>query len=172
MQLAIYPSGTASYDDFLSLPSRQSALHSRSAGDRAPRRLDDDRAGAYRCTPDTALRIMLVDDYSVIRSITRRLLSRYPGIDVVGEANNGAEALELVPQLQPDVVLMDVYMPILDGVATTRRMRMAYPQLPIVLFTSCDQDGYVLEGLRAGATCYLLKHVATDLLVSTLRAAI
>jgi CheY-like chemotaxis protein len=121
---------------------------------------------------DTPIRILLVDDYPVIRQITRRLLARHPGMTVVGEASNGAEALELVMQLQPDVVLMDVYMPILDGVAATKQMRLAYPDLPIVLFTSCDHDGYVLEGLRAGAAGYLLKDVSTQVLVSTLRSVI
>ncbi|HEX6292616.1 MAG TPA: response regulator transcription factor [Herpetosiphonaceae bacterium] len=104
--------------------------------------------------------------------MTRRLLSLHADMAVVGEASNGAEAMDLVMQVQPDVVLMDVYMPILDGVATTRQMRAVYPDLPIVLFTSCDRDGYVLEGLRAGAEAYLLKHVATEVLVSTLRAAL
>jgi YesN/AraC family two-component response regulator len=121
---------------------------------------------------DRTIRILLVDDYPEIRHITRRLLARHPGMIVVGEAGNGAEALEVVRQLQPDVVLMDVYMPILDGVATTKQMRSAYPDLPIVLFTSCDHDGYVLEGLRAGAAGYLLKDVRTQVLVSTLRAVI
>jgi DNA-binding NarL/FixJ family response regulator len=121
---------------------------------------------------DRTIRILLVDDYPVIRQITRRLLTRHPGMIVVGEADNGAEALDLVMQVQPDVVLMDVYMPILDGVAATKQMRSAYPDLPIVLFTSCDHDGYVLEGMRAGAASYLLKDVSTQVLVSTLRSVI
>jgi CheY-like chemotaxis protein len=119
---------------------------------------------------DGTIRILLVDDYPEIRYMTRRLLARHPGMIVVGEAGNGAEALDLVRQVQPDVVLMDVYMPILDGVAATKQLRSVYPDLPIVLFTSCDHDGYVLEGVRAGAAGYLLKDVRTQVLVSTLRA--
>ncbi len=147
-----------------------SAHQTMEPGKRRPLPIGSRCAEAHDPGQDATIRILLVDDYPVIRHITRRLLARYPDMLVVGEADNGAEALELVMQVQPDVVLMDVYMPILDGVATTKQMRSAYPDLPIVLFTSCDQDSYVLEGVRAGAAGYLRKDVSTSTLVSTLRA--
>lgn len=147
-----------------------SAYQTREAAQRQPFPIGSRFAEAQDPGQDAPIRILLVDDYPVIRQITRRLLVRHPEMLVVGEADNGAEALELVRQVQPDVVLMDVYMPILDGVATTKQLRAAYPDLPIVLFTSCDHDGYVLEGVRAGADGYLLKDVSTQVLVSTLQA--
>ena len=122
--------------------------------------------------PDARIRVVLVDDYPIIRAMTRRVLALHPNMVVVGEAGDGAAALDVVAQVQPDVVLMDVYMPILDGVATTQRLRATYPDLPIVLFTSSEHDGYVLEGVRAGAVGYLLKTAAGAEVVATLRAAI
>ncbi|HEX6292473.1 MAG TPA: response regulator transcription factor [Herpetosiphonaceae bacterium] len=118
------------------------------------------------------IRIVLVDDQPAFRRITHRLLSMHSEIVVVGEAGDGMEALDVVAQVRPDVVLMDLYMPILDGVAATRQIRAAYPDVQIILFTSVDQDGYVLEGVRAGASGYLLKTARTEMLVAAIQAAI
>jgi DNA-binding NarL/FixJ family response regulator len=117
------------------------------------------------------IRIVLVDDQRDFRAITRRILTLHSDVEVVGEAANGAEALDVVADSCPDVVLMDVYMPILDGVAAVGPMRAVCPDLPIVLFTASDHDQYVSEGVRAGAVGYLLKNVRGDVLVATLRAA-
>jgi DNA-binding NarL/FixJ family response regulator len=116
------------------------------------------------------IRIVLVDDQRDFRTIIRRILALHSDIVVVGEAGDGAEALDVVADVRPDVVLMDVYMPILDGVAAVREMRALYPDLSIVLFTACD-DPYVSEGIQAGAVGYLLKSVRSEILVATIRAA-
>lgn len=117
------------------------------------------------------IRIVLVDDQPVFRSGFRTFLSIQPDMEVVGEAANGAEALEVVGTLRPDVVLMDVQMPVLDGVASTKRMRAAYPDVNIVLCTTFDADGYVLEGVRAGAVRYFLKDAEDDEILEAIRAA-
>lgn len=96
---------------------------------------------------------------------------RHPEAAIVGETANGLEALEVVAQVQPDVVLMDVQMPLLDGIATTRRLRVAYPDVQIVLLSGGDDAAAVRDGLRAGAAGYLLKTTQLDLLVGALRAA-
>ncbi|HEX6293049.1 MAG TPA: response regulator transcription factor [Herpetosiphonaceae bacterium] len=116
------------------------------------------------------IRVVLVDDHLEFRWITRCLLALDPELEVVGEAGNGLEALDVVAQIQPDVVLMDVQMPLLDGIATTKRMRVAYPDVQIVLFTGGD-DGAVLDGVRAGAVRYLCKTTPQAELVAALRAA-
>ncbi|MBV9791963.1 MAG: response regulator transcription factor [Chloroflexi bacterium] len=117
------------------------------------------------------IRIVLVDDQRMSRQITRRLLSMHADVTVVGEARDGIEALEVVSQARPDVVLMDVHMPILNGVETTKRMRSAYPDVKIVLFSSINHDSYVAEGMRAGAIGYLPKNTQPDVLVAAIRAA-
>jgi DNA-binding NarL/FixJ family response regulator len=117
------------------------------------------------------IRVVLVDDQADFRRIARLILSLTADIQVVGEAGNGIEALEVVERLRPDVVLMDVWMPLLDGVAATRQLRSTYPDVQVLLFTTVDHDGYVLEGVRAGAVGYLLKNVAREVLVAAIRAA-
>lgn len=117
------------------------------------------------------IRVVLVDDQSAVRSGVQAFLSVQPDIEVVGEASNGAEALAIVAQVHPDVVLMDVRMPVLDGVAATKRMRAAYPEIQIVLFTTFDSDGYVHEGVQAGAAGYLLKNASVQAIVEALHTA-
>jgi DNA-binding NarL/FixJ family response regulator len=117
------------------------------------------------------IRVVLVDDQADFRRIVRVILSRNTNIEIVGEAGDGIEALELVEQLRPDVVLMDVWMPLLDGVAATKQLRIAYPDVQVLLFTSGDHDGYVLEGVRAGAVGYLLKNAQREVLVAAIRCA-
>jgi DNA-binding NarL/FixJ family response regulator len=116
------------------------------------------------------IRVVLVDDHPGFRWITRRLLTLDPEVEVVGEAGNGVEALDVVAQVQPDVVLMDVQMPLLDGIATTRRLRVTCPDVQIVLFTASD-DGAALDGVRAGAVRYLCKTTRQEELVAVLRRA-
>lgn len=117
------------------------------------------------------IRLVLVDDHPVFRSGFRRFLSLQPDMEVVGEAANGAEALEVVGALLPDVVVMDVQMPVLDGVAATKRMRAAYPDVQIVLCTTFDTDDYVREGVRAGAVSYFLKDAEDNEILAAIRAA-
>jgi DNA-binding NarL/FixJ family response regulator len=116
------------------------------------------------------IRILLVDDQALFREGLRTLLSVQPGLEVVGEAGNGEEAVHLAATLRPDVVLMDLHMPVLDGVAATRRLRESRPDCRVIVLTTFDDDEYVFEGLRAGAVGYLLKDVPSEKLVEAIKA--
>ena len=108
--------------------------------------------------------VLLVDDQKLMREGLRVLLELEPDLEVVGEAENGAAALEAYADHQPDVVLMDVRMPGMDGVEATWRLRARWPAARVIILTTFDDDEYVFEGLRAGALGYLLKDVSgTDL---------
>lgn len=115
--------------------------------------------------------VLLVDDQSLFREGLRTILSLNPEIKVVGEAQNGQEAVDKVAQLKPQVVLMDVRMPMLDGVAATRQLREHYPETRVILLTTFDDDEYVFEGLRAGAAGYLLKDVPSPKLIEAIQTA-
>jgi DNA-binding NarL/FixJ family response regulator len=106
------------------------------------------------------IRILLVDDQRLMREGLRILLEMEPDLEIVGEAGDGAAALAAYEELQPDVVLMDVRMPSMDGVEATWRLREGWPGARIVILTTFDDDEYVFEGLRAGARGYLLKDVS------------
>ncbi|MFZ6029661.1 MAG: response regulator [Chloroflexota bacterium] len=118
-----------------------------------------------------SIRILLVDDQALFREGLRTLLSVQAGLEVVGEAANGEEALRLAGTLQPDVILMDVRMPVLDGVVATRRLRAAHPAMRVIVLTTFDDDEYVFEALRAGAAGYLLKDTPSEKLFEAVRAA-
>ena len=119
----------------------------------------------------TPVRVLLVDDQALFREALATLLEVRPEIEVVGEAANGAEALDRVAGLRPDVVLMDLHMPVLDGIAATRRLRVEQPEVRVLALTTFDDDEDVFAALRAGAVGYLLKDVASDRLVEALLAA-
>jgi len=114
---------------------------------------------------------MLVDDQALFREGLRTLLSVYDDLEIVGEANNGQEAVERAPELKPDVILMDLRMPVLDGVAATRQLHETMPDSKIIVLTTFDDDDHVFDGLRAGAVGYLLKDVPSEKLVEAIRAA-
>jgi DNA-binding NarL/FixJ family response regulator len=116
-------------------------------------------------------RILLVDDQSLFREGLRTLLSVQPDFEVVAEASNGEEALRMAAQHQPDVVLMDLRMPVLDGVTATRRLHSQLPDCHVIVLTTFDDDENVFEGLRAGAVGYLLKDVSSEKLYEAIRAA-
>ncbi|MCI0393554.1 MAG: response regulator transcription factor [Chloroflexi bacterium] len=116
------------------------------------------------------IRILLVDDQALFREGLRTLLSVWPELEVVGEAGNGEEALALAAELKPDVVLMDLRMPVLDGVAATRRLRQEQPASQVIVLTTFDDDDYIFDGLRAGAAGYLLKDVSSEKLVEAIQA--
>jgi DNA-binding NarL/FixJ family response regulator len=118
-----------------------------------------------------AIRVLLVDDQALFREGLETLLSVHKDIQVVGQASNGQEAVEVAAQVRPDVVLMDVRMPILDGVRATRRLKKALPQCRVIVLTTFDDDEYVFDALRAGAVGYLLKDVGSAQLVEAIRAA-
>lgn len=115
------------------------------------------------------IKIVLVDDQVLIREGLRILLPLQGNLEIVGEASNGNEAIAVVQHTQPDVVLMDVRMPLLDGVAATRALRELAPQCRILLLTTFDDNEYVFEGLRAGAAGYLLKDTPSDKLAEAIR---
>ena len=113
--------------------------------------------------------ILLVDDQRLMREGLRTLLELEPGLRVVGEASQGQEALDQYASLQPDVVLMDVRMPVMDGVESTRQLMSQWPRCRVIILTTFDDDEYVFEGLRAGALGYLLKDVSIQELADAIR---
>lgn len=115
------------------------------------------------------IRVMLVDDQALFREGLATLLSVWDDIDIVGEAGNGEEALDKIPILKPDVVLMDLRMPVLDGVAATRAIQQSESAARVIVLTTFDDDEHVMEGLRAGAVGYLLKDVSSEKLVEAIR---
>jgi DNA-binding NarL/FixJ family response regulator len=117
------------------------------------------------------IRILLVDDQALFRESLALLLDAQPDLHVVGEAANGDAALAQVAALRPQVVLMDLRMPILDGVAATRRLRAEHPDVQVIALTTFDDDADVFAALRAGAIGYLLKDVAGATLFDAVRAA-
>jgi DNA-binding NarL/FixJ family response regulator len=117
-----------------------------------------------------AIRVLLVDDQALFREGLETLLSVHKDIQVVGQASNGQEAVEVAASVRPDVVLMDVRMPILNGVGATRRLKKALPQCRVIVLTTFDDDEYVFDALRAGAVGYLLKDVDSAQLVEAIRA--
>lgn len=113
-------------------------------------------------------RILLVDDHSLLRDGLRRILEREPDLDVVGEAATGEGALELVAQLLPDIVLMDVRMPGMDGIEATRRLRASHPQVQVLVLSAYPE--FTREALQAGAAGYLLKSAPARQLLASVRS--
>ena len=118
---------------------------------------------------ETPIRICLVDDQRLMREGLRTLLELEVGLVVVGEAEDGQEAVQLFEQLEPDVTLMDIRMPVVDGVEATRRILARHPEAKIVILTTFDDDNLVFDGLRAGALGYLLKDVSGHELAEAVR---
>jgi DNA-binding NarL/FixJ family response regulator len=117
------------------------------------------------------VRVLLVDDQALFREALAVLLDVRSEVEVVGEAANGDEALRRTAEVRPDVVLMDLRMPVLDGIATTQRMRAEHPGVRVIALTTFDEDSEVFAALRAGAMGYLLKDVSSDRLVEAILAA-
>ncbi len=120
---------------------------------------------------EKAVRVLVVDDQQLMRDGITSLLSIQEGIEVVGAAANGQEAIEQALALRPDVILMDVRMPVLDGVAATAAIRLQLPGCQVLMLTTFADDEYVLEALRAGATGYLLKDMPARDLAQAIQAA-
>ncbi len=117
------------------------------------------------------IKILLVDDQALFREGLRTLLTIQPDFEVVGEASNGEEALRLCATMRPAVVLMDLRMPVMDGVTATRRLKETLPECRVIVLTTFDDDEFVFEGLRAGAVGYLLKDVPSSKLYEAIRSA-
>lgn len=117
------------------------------------------------------IRILIVDDHSVVRQGLQMFLALDPEIEVAGEVGNGAEAVEFVRKVKPDVVLMDLLMPVMDGIEATKMIRRDYPDTEVVALTSVLEDNAVVGAIRAGAIGYLLKDTEADELVRAIKAA-
>jgi NarL family two-component system response regulator LiaR len=117
------------------------------------------------------IRVLIVDDHSVVRQGLRMFLKLDPEIEVVGEAGDGAAAVELARKLRPDVVLMDLLMPVMDGIAATQTIRRELPEVEVLALTSVLEDASVVGAVRAGAIGYLLKDTKADELCRAIRAA-
>jgi DNA-binding NarL/FixJ family response regulator len=118
------------------------------------------------------VRILITDDQTLFRAGLKTLLSTQPDFEVVGEASNGEEALRLTALHSPQVVMMDLRMPVLDGVSATRRIRECFPNTQVIILTTFDDDELAFEGLRAGAIGYLLKDASYEKLFEAIRAAV
>ena len=117
------------------------------------------------------IKILLADDQALFREGLHTLLSVQDGFEVIGEANNGEEVLRMSAQHRPDVVLMDMRMPVMNGAVATRRMKEAFPDCRVIALTTFDDDEYVFDALRAGAVGYLLKDVSSEKLFEAIRTA-
>jgi two-component system, NarL family, response regulator YdfI len=119
----------------------------------------------------TPIRILITDDHLIVREGLRLILETADGLEVVGEAADGAECLRLLPDLAPDVVLMDLQMPGMDGITAIGHLRREHPDIAIVILTTFNEDELMLRGLKAGARGYLLKDTDRQTLLDTITAA-
>jgi two-component system, NarL family, response regulator LiaR len=115
------------------------------------------------------IRILLADDHVMLRQGTAQLLSTEADIEVIGEADDGQQAVDLAKRLQPDIVIMDVRMPVLSGIDATRQIRASLPDVQVLVLTAYDDDQYIFSLLQAGASGYLLKTAPADELVKAVR---
>jgi two-component system, NarL family, response regulator LiaR len=122
-------------------------------------------------TDEPRIKVMLVDDHAVVRSGLSAFLSVIPDLELIGEAENGDEAVRRCGLLNPDVILMDLMMPGTDGVTATRLIHEKYPAVHIIALTSFPEDDLVQKALQAGATGYLMKNVSARELADAIRAA-
>lgn len=122
------------------------------------------------CDVAASIRVLIADDHALVREGTREVLARDPHIEIVGEAGDGQEAVELIGRLSPDVALVDIAMPGLNGVEVTRRAKASHPDTAILALTVHDEEQYVVALLEAGAEGYLLKNVHGKELIGAIHA--
>lgn len=115
------------------------------------------------------IRLLLADDHIILRQGTAELLRREPDLEIVGEADNGQQAVELAQTFKPNIVVMDVRMPVLSGIEATRRIRESLPNVQVLVLTAHDDDQYIFSLLQAGASGYLLKTAPVSELVKAIR---
>lgn len=115
--------------------------------------------------------LLIVDDHSVVRQGLKMFLNLEAAIEIVGEAANGQEAIQVTRELQPNVILMDLLMPVMDGISAIEVIKMEFPEIEIIALTSVLEDDLVIKAVRAGATGYLLKDTEADELIRAIKAA-
>ena len=120
---------------------------------------------------ENLIRVLIVDDHAVVRSGLSAFLLVYDDLEMVGDAANGAEAIRMCEKFKPDVILMDLVMPGMDGAAATRAIRAQHPDVQVIALTSFKEEELVQDALQAGAIGYLLKNVSADELAGAIRAA-
>ncbi|MFN2109918.1 MAG: response regulator [Anaerolineae bacterium] len=120
---------------------------------------------------ENLIRVLIVDDHAVVRSGLSAFLLVYDDLEMVGDAANGAEAIRMCEKFQPDVILMDLVMPGMDGAAATRAIRAQHPDVQVIALTSFKEEELVQDALQAGAIGYLLKNISADELAGAIRAA-
>jgi two-component system, NarL family, response regulator YdfI len=120
---------------------------------------------------DAPIRILIADDHAIVRDGLRLILETEPDFEIAGEACNGEEACHLALQVQPQVILMDLRMPVMDGITALKQIRQQQPELAVVILTTYNEDDMMRQGLQAGARGYLLKDTDRSTLIKTIRAA-
>ena len=118
------------------------------------------------------IRVLLVDDHSLFREGLRNILKSQPDFEVIGEASDGLEAYIKASELLPDLILMDIKMPVCDGLEATQRIKTEFPEITIVILTVSEDDEKVFEAIRNGAQGYLLKSISSNVMLSSLRGAV
>ena len=116
------------------------------------------------------IKVLIADDHAVVREGTRRILEQEPDMEVVGEAGDGEEAVNLATSLKPDVAIIDIAMPKLDGIEATKRIKAAWPSINILILSAYDDDQFIFSLLEAGAAGYLLKSIRSRELIDAIRA--
>ncbi|PRX29357.1 LuxR family two component transcriptional regulator [Orenia metallireducens] len=114
---------------------------------------------------------IVVDDQKIVRDGLKMILSLDDQINILGEAGNGKELMEIVPEMMPDVILMDIRMPIMDGVETTKAIKEKYPDIKIIILTTFNEDEFIFKGLKNGANGYILKDSDSDILINAIKTA-
>src|SRR5688500_2411439 len=117
------------------------------------------------------IRVLITHDHLIVREGLRLILETTEGVEIVGEASDGEECLRLVPELKPDVILMDLQMPRMDGITAIAHLRSEHPDIAIVILTTFNEDELMIRGLQAGARGYLLKDTSRENLLDTIQAA-
>jgi two-component system, NarL family, response regulator LiaR len=121
---------------------------------------------------DRAIRVMIVDDHPYVRRALRVFLEEWDDLELAGEAEDGKQALSLVEQFHPDIILMDLIMPVMDGVTATRIIRQKFPRIQVVVLTSTVDYDLIHEALEAGAQTYMIKNVSLESMAEIIRNAL
>lgn len=116
------------------------------------------------------IRVMIVDDQEIVREGLKMILSLHEDIDIIGEASNGQELLKLVESEMPEVVLMDIRMPVMNGIETTKIMKEKYPNVKIIILTTFNEDEYIFQGLKNGADSYILKDSGSKEILTAIKS--